>query len=351
MLSIHDTAAVAELCRARRIDPHRFKRLRNFFYKQCQGSERALAELPEANREALRQEVEFHPLELAGRHDSVLDGASKLVFRNRVGLLLESIILRLTTGRTALCISTQVGCAANCRFCATGKMGLARNLSAAEILDQVVQAGELVRGEGRRIRNLVLMGMGEPLHNEDEVYRAFELLQAPECFNMSLKRVLVSTVGIPEAMVRCARRFPEVRMALSLHSVRPDVRSRLMPIAHRYSLADLQDALREVAAIQQHEVMIEYLMLAGLNDSLADGEQLADYLAGIAVHINLIPYNPIDGAPDLVGSDLAARQRFAAALKARGLNVTIRYSLGSDIEAACGQLIRRENRHRRHLTP
>src|SRR5262249_54073406 len=153
-------------------------------------------------------ELEFHPLELASRHDSARDGASKLVFRTRQGPLIESVILRMTTGRTALCVSTQVGCAANCDFCATGKMGIARNLSAAEIVDQLVQANELLAAENRSVRNLVLMGMGEPFHNEDQVYAALDLLADPACFHLNLKRVLVSTVGIPEAMVRCARRFP-----------------------------------------------------------------------------------------------------------------------------------------------
>src|SRR5262245_28471810 len=137
MLSIHQVSRIDEFCRGRRIDPSWLKGLRNRFYKRCNGAERALDELPESDRAAFRQSVEFHATELASRHDSQRDGASKLIFRNREGLLMEAVILRLTTGRTALCVSTQVGCAANCRFCATGKMGIARNLTAAEILDQL----------------------------------------------------------------------------------------------------------------------------------------------------------------------------------------------------------------------
>lgn len=344
MPSIFDTSAIDELARELRMQPHKLKRLRNFFFKQSQGAERALAELEEVDRERFAAEVQFRTLELVSRHDSQIDGATKLIFRTAAGLLIESVILRLGTGRVALCLSSQVGCAAKCQFCATGKMGIARNLTAAEILDQVVQASELVQREGRRVRNLVFMGMGEPLHNEAELYPALEVLQSPACFNLSLNRVIVSTVGIPDAMVRCVERFPDVRMAVSLHSARPDVRRTLLPITERHSLSELREAMLEVARICNHEVMIEYLVLAGLNDTIEDVDALTEYLVDIPVHINLIPFNPIDDAPDLVGSSVEARQAFSDALKARGFPVTTRYSLGRDIEAACGQLIQKENR-------
>ncbi len=130
------------------------------------------------------------------------------------------MILRPGTGRTALCVSSQIGCAAKCDFCATGKMGIAHNLSAADVLDQLVQANEALRGEGRRVRNLVFMGMGEPLHNEENLYRVLEALTDPALLHHPPSRILVSTVGVPDAMVRLARRFPEVNQALSLHAVR-----------------------------------------------------------------------------------------------------------------------------------
>jgi 23S rRNA (adenine2503-C2)-methyltransferase len=240
-----------------------------------------------------------------------------------------------------------VGCAANCEFCATGKMGIARNLSAAEILDQLIQANGLLAAEGRSIRNLVFMGMGEPLHNEDQLYAALDVLADRECFNLNLKRVLISTVGIPEAMLRCARRFPDARMALSLHSARQKVRERIVPIARRHGLAELRAALAEVAATGGHEVMIEYLLLAGINDGPADLEALVAYLRGIPVHINLIPYNAITGAWHLVGTDSQRRAEFSQALKAAGFAVTTRYSLGADIAAACGQLARQDDRRAR----
>jgi 23S rRNA (adenine2503-C2)-methyltransferase len=251
----------------------------------------------------------------------------------------------MTSGRTALCVSTQVGCAANCDFCATGKMGIARNLSAAEILDQIAQAQQLLAAEGRRVRNVVFMGMGEPFHNESVLYEVLAALQAPEVFHWPAGRILVSTVGIPDAMVRCARRFPDVNLALSLHSVRPDVRTRLIPLASRYSLGELREALEKLNQIQRQPAMIEYLMLAGLNDSADDARELLAWLNGLDVHVNLIPYNPIVGKPQLTSTQRPERDAFAAILREAGLTATIRYSLGADIAAACGQLVQRENRH------
>jgi 23S rRNA (adenine2503-C2)-methyltransferase len=188
------------------------------------------------------------------------------------------------------------------------------------------------------------MGMGEPFHNEAELYAALDVLKHPGCFDLNPKRILISTVGIPDAMVRCAKRDPQVRMALSLHSARQEVRGRIMPIARRHSLAELREALVQVTTICGHEVMIEYLLLAGVNDSAEDVAALVDYLRGIPVHINLIPYNPIAEAPHLTGSDGEARAEFSRALKAAGFAVTTRYSLGADIAAACGQLVRQEHR-------
>jgi 23S rRNA (adenine2503-C2)-methyltransferase len=183
--------------------------------------------------------------------------------------------------------------------------------------------------------------MGEPLHNEAEVHAALEVLLSPRRFGLSPARVLVSTVGIPDALVHCAERFPRVGLALSLHSARQGQRERLIPLARRYPLDLLRSALERVTALQQRPVMIEYLMLAGWNDTDQDLQALRDYLRGLPVHVNLIPFNAIDEAPGLCGTAPARRREFAAALAAAGFTVTVRYSLGADIAAACGQLVRR----------
>ena len=210
----------------------------------------------------------------------------------------------------------------------------------AEILGQVVVAGQLLALEGRRLRNVVFMGMGEPFHNEPNVSAAVAMLVDPTCFNLSPDKLMVSSVGVVDGMLRFAERFPRVGLALSLHSVRQDVREQLIPLAKRYPLEELRRTVQELNVLQPRPVMLEYLMLAGLTDTDADLHALLAWTEGLDVHVNLIPYNPIATAPELVGSSAAVCQAFAAQLKQGGRKTTVRRSLGGDIEAACGQLVK-----------
>ncbi len=338
MSSIHDHPAVESFRAQRRIDRHQ---LRRFYYALYQGGhaiDRCLAELPVAHHQALRNHFRLRELQLVDRSDSQHDGATKLLFRTGAGRTLESVILRSSTGRTSLCVSAQVGCAAGCQFCATGYMGPRGNLSSSEILDQVLQANQLLADEGRRVRNVLFMGMGEPLHNEQAVYQALDLLLAERGFGFSPRRVIVSTVGVPAAMERLARKYPKVVLALSLHSARQQRREQLIPLAGRHSLTALRTAIRNASRLQQQPLLIEYLMLEGITDADEDGAALAEFLAGVPVHLNLIPFNPIPQAPHLRATPRVRRDEFARQLRERGFDVTIRYSLGSDINAACGQL-------------
>jgi len=344
-ISIYDSVAIDRLREGLKFEPRRLRVLRTKYFKKSLGIDAALAELPDGVRDEFARRVEFHPLAVEQAFDSEVDGATKLVLRTAAGLLIEAVIMRTGTGRVSLCVSSQVGCAAACGFCATGQMGIARNLSTAEILDQVVLAGERLAAEGRVVRNIVFMGMGEPFHNEETLYEVVSALLAPELFHYPPRRILISTVGIPDAMIRCARRFRQVNLALSLHSVRQRVREQLIPLAAKYSLDQLRAAVAAVNKIQQNTVMIEYLMLEGLNDSIDDARELAAWLTGLDVHVNLIPYNPIDAAPHLRTTDRTERDAFAEILRVAGFTTTIRYSLGADVAAACGQLVQRENRH------
>lgn len=323
---------------------HSLRKFRTRWLKQGWSFEEALAEVSPDVASTFKAEIKPHPLVLAERHDSQLDGASKLLFRTDEGLMIESVILRAGTGRTSLCISSQVGCAAACRFCATGQMGIARNLTTAQILDQVVQANELLRKEDRRVRNIVFMGMGEPLHNPANLNEAIAVLSSPLLLDYSPQRLLVSTVGIPDEMLRLDEQFPQVNLALSLHSADESGRQELIPLAKSVPLARLRETLLKLKLSEKRRIMIEYLMLDGRTDRDSDAEKLIAFLENIPAHINLIPYNSIDGADHLTGSSQATRERFGNTLKAAGFPVTIRYSLGADIAAACGQLIQRENR-------
>jgi len=345
MIAIHDLSALRALARRLKVPADALRRAETRLFKHRLPVDEVLAALPETTRAAWREQVDWQPLALARRRDSQLDGASKLAFCARDGAFIESVMLRFHTGRSSVCLSTQVGCAADCAFCATGKLGLQRNLAAAEIVDQVLQVARLFRAEGRTLRNLVFMGMGEPLHNEAAVTEVVEALRDPARFNFPDRFIVVSTVGVPAAMVRFARRFPGVNLALSLHSAREAVRRELVPASRRHPLAELRAAVAEVAALQGgRPVMIEYLLFDGLTDTAADLTALGEFVAGIPVHINLIPFNPVAGTEErqLRGTPQAEREAFGAALKRAGLKVTLRRSLGADIDGACGQLAARE---------
>lgn len=338
MVSIFDTEGVEELRRRNAVQPQCMKRFRNALFKHSLDWDKALDTLPEHARANFKSDIAFQCLELVERHDSKSDGASKLVFKTSDGHLIESVVLRPATGRTSLCISSQVGCACACGFCATGQMGFTRNLGRDEILDQVTRASRIVKAEGRTIRNVVFMGMGEPLLNLEALSHALEFLLGAEYFNLSPGHVMVSTVGIPHAMERFSARFPDVQLALSLHSARQDVRETLMPTAAKYPLGSLRETL--VLASANGKVMVEYLMLSGVNDGEADLQALIDYLQGMPVHINIIPFNGYEGC-NLRGTPRSEREVFASRLKTAGFDTTLRYSLGADIAAACGQLAQR----------
>lgn len=345
MVSIHDRTLYESALRKAGVSHQQARRLRIQFFKHFEGCESALASVEALARKQLSDSVLFHSLELKQRIDSSVDGASRLIFEQARGLLLESVILRVDTGRTALCISSQIGCAAGCVFCATGQMRQAVNLSPSEILDQVIQAGEILRIENRRIRNIVFMGMGEPFHNEDAVSLSVDRLLDSQTFNHSANRILVSTVGAPDAMIRFATRFPDVNMALSLHAADTKTRESIIPVARRIQLPALREAVAEVEELRGgRPMMIEWVLLDGINDTDEHLEALASWLKGLSVHINLIPFNaPAEGG-NLRPTPPQRRDSFAASLKDRGFTCTLRYSLGSDIAAACGQLVTSTNR-------
>ena len=339
MLSIHDRQGMEAYFRSRGLDLHLLRCLRNDFLKKDLSAEQAVKHVPPSEREDVRAAVCFHPLRVKTQRRSDGGEATKLVLEATDGSLIESVILRPNPARITLCVSCQVGCAGGCTFCATGRMGLVRQLSAAEILDQVVHAGQVLASEGRRrIRNVVFMGMGEPLQNEEALYEALSALTSAQCFGLSAQRMMVSTVGIPAAMLRFAERFPQVRLAVSLHSARQRVRERLVPPARRYPLAELRRAIQGVADIQQQEVMLEYLLLRGFTDSDDDLQALCAFVRGLPAWVNFIEYNQVEGGQAFAPTPDEVRDRFMDALKALGVLVLTRRSLGGEIGAACGQL-------------
>ena len=341
--TIYDSAAVEQVRRQRRMDPHCLKRLRYQYFRGGRSPAEAYQELLPPDRAAFRQSIALDCLKLVTRVDSGTDGATRLLFRTPAGESVETVILRAPRGRTTICVSSQVGCAVSCQFCATGYLRPVTNLAASEIVDQVAQANQLLIRENRRVRNVVFMGMGEPFHNESQVARATRMLHSENWFGLSARRTMVSTVGIPAAMLRWSRRFPRSPLAISLHSVDQRLRESLIPIAQRYPLPVLRQTMEQIADRPAPAMLIEYLLLRDTNDHLDQADAVAGFLAGLPVHINLIPYNTIASAPHLSATPRSQREAFGSRLRDHGFTVTIRYSQGRDIAAACGQLAAVQN--------
>jgi 23S rRNA (adenine2503-C2)-methyltransferase len=263
------------------------------------------------------------------------DGTRKLLFELRDGLCIESVLIP-DPPRQTLCLSSQVGCALGCRFCLTGAMGLRRSLATAEIVDQVARAQEQLGAAGR-ITNLVFMGMGEPLANYEAVVRAIHILTDPLGMAFSHRRITLSTAGLAPQMLRLGNETP-VNLAVSLHAAEDRLRGELMPINRVYSLEQLMKACREYPTPPRKRITFEYILLDGVNDSPGQARELVRLLRSVRSKVNLLPFNPYEGAPFGRPSDARVLDFQEVLLKA-GMTVIIRESRGADIGAACGQLV------------
>ena len=287
------------------------------------------AELPAALRAALEEAFPLARLELAA-HQVSRDGTEKFLWKLRDGEAIESVLIPEGKRRT-LCLSSQVGCALGCVFCATGLMGWRRNLSPGEIAGQVREV--LLRDATVKPTNVVFMGMGEPLLNWEQVDVALTILNHPEGLGIGARHITVSTVGIVPHLAKLAARPEQFRLALSLHAPTPALRLALMPIEKKYGLPDVLAALRQF----RRRVTLEYVLIGGQNDSLATADALAALAGPLGALVNLLPLHP-GGAPGLTPSPHAQMLAFERRLKRHGVNAVLRRSRGLDISAACGQL-------------
>jgi 23S rRNA (adenine2503-C2)-methyltransferase len=290
-----------------------------------------MTDLPAALRTRLAETVPFSTLELI-REAHAADGTVKALFHTRDGRSVEAVLMRYNDGRRSICVSSQSGCALTCTFCATGKMKFARNLTAAEILDQVLHFRRI-----EPVDHLVFMGMGEPMMNLDHVLAASRKL--PDV-GITHRRTGISTVGWVPGIERLTETDMPIRLALSLHAPDDALRSQIMPINDRYSIRQVLDACEAHYVKKRRQVFIEYVMLAGVNDGYAQAEQLAEILDPKIYKLNLIPYNPTDSMYD--GSSRNAIDAFKMTLEDHGLRATVRLTRGRDIDAACGQLAAKE---------
>ena len=287
----------------------------------------AMTTLPKALRTALGERVPFSTLEVVTERESK-DGTVKTLFRTADGHPVEAVLMRYRDGRRSLCLSSQSGCPLTCTFCATGTMRFGRNLTSSEILDQALH---FRRREP--VNHAVYMGMGEPFLNVDEVLASARRL--PD-LGITHRRTTISTVGWMPGLRRFVDEVDQpIRLAFSLHAADPAKRSELMPVNDRYPLADVLAECRRYVELRRRKVFVEYVLLAGVNDSRADATALAAALDSRAFKVNLIPYNPT-GLYE--GSSREAIQRFKAVLDRARIPATVRLTRGRDIEAACGQL-------------
>lgn len=273
------------------------------------------------------------------------DGTRKLRLTTRDGSSIESVLIPDSdagSDKVTLCISSQVGCAVNCQFCATAKLGLSRNLDAGEIVDQVYRARALLAevAPDRRISNLVYMGMGEPLHNYDQVMRSLRILCDDLGIGLSQRRITVSTAGMVPRLEKLGQEDVRPNLAISLNASSDEVRDRIMPINRKWDIARLLGAIRSYPLEQRRRVTFEYVLLAGVNDSLDDAARLARLLRGIRCKVNIIPWNPHPEAPYQRPS-AAHIDAFQSECKRLGLPTYLRTPRGDDIDAACGQLANR----------
>jgi 23S rRNA (adenine2503-C2)-methyltransferase len=290
----------------------------------------AMTDLPVALRERLAAEVPFSSLTLEDEAHA-RDGTVKALFRTHDGRPVEAVLMRYRDDRRSLCLSSQSGCPLTCSFCATGQMKFGRNLTASEILDQALHFRRL-----DDVDHAVFMGMGEPMMNLDNVLAACERL--PD-LGIAHRRTAISTVGWIPGIERLADTPVPVRLALSLHAADPALRSQLMPVNDRYPLPDVLHACRAYYERKRRKVFIEYVMLAGVNDSHPQAAALAQILDPAIYKVNLIPFNPTGS--QFRGSSPKAIEAFKAELERHGITATVRLTRGRDIDAACGQLAAR----------
>jgi 23S rRNA (adenine2503-C2)-methyltransferase len=337
---------------------YRGRQIYRQLYANLAGQPSAMTDLPLALRERLAAETRIGGLELV-RLQAADEGLTrKALFRLRGGEVVESVLM-VYPDRATVCVSTQAGCAMGCVFCATGRLGLLRNLSSGEIVEQVLWAARELRGlraEGRgltrgsrdsvdsalsrrpsALTNVVFMGMGEPFANYDRWWQAVERLHNPQGFNMGARSMTVSTVGLVPGIRRLAGESLPINLAISLHAPDDALRSEMMPINARYPIADLLDAARDYIARTNRRVSFEYVLLQGKNDLPEQAILMAELLKGMLCHVNLIPWNPVPGTP-LGRSERARVLRFQQELAERGIACTVRVERGVAIAAACGQL-------------
>ena len=313
----------------------RAKQLYDWFHNKLEMDYDQMNNLSNAFRQRLKQECPIPLLKEVKRYVSEIDGTTKFLFALQDGNIIESVMMPYKHGNS-VCISSQVGCRMGCRFCASTLDGLARNLSASEMLGQVYQIQKLL---GERVSNIVIMGTGEPFDNYDNVMAFLRIVTSEEGLHISQRNITVSTCGLVPRIYDFAKEGMSVTLAISLHAPTDEMRKALMPIANRYTIDEIMTACDYFIAQTGRRVTFEYSLVKGQNDKKEHAKMLVERLKGRLCHVNLIPVNPIKER-DYEQSDVTSIDKFKNMLEKNKINVTIRREMGRDIKAACGQLRR-----------
>jgi 23S rRNA (adenine2503-C2)-methyltransferase len=333
-----DLTALDTTCEELGLPAFRQRQIRKAVLGEYVGSYDAITTLPAALRVELEERVPFSTLTVADERRSD-DGSVKLRLATHDGYPVEAVVMRYDRQagtRYTACLSSQSGCALACTFCATGTMGFGRNLTRYEILDQILALARIRQQQGGKIDNVVMMGMGEPFHNYEEVIEAIRLMNDPEGMGMAARRIAISTAGWVPGIEKLIHEPMQVKLALSLHAPDNEIRESLMPVTKRFPVEDLMKACRQYRELTRRRIFVEYLLLAGVNDAPEHARALASLLGREGFHVNLIAYNPTGS--QYIGSDDATVRQFGQELTRAGIQNSYRISRGRDIDAACGQL-------------
>ena len=300
-----------------------------------------MTNLPKALRDTLAQQYPICAPQVVRKQESQRDGTIKYLWQLSDGNCVETVLMRYHYGNT-VCISTEVGCRMGCAFCASTLGGLVRKLEPFEMLDQVLFTQ---LDSGLPVSHIVLMGIGEPLDNLDNVLRFLELVNSPDGMNISMRHISLSTCGLVPKIDELATHKLQISLAISLHGPNDEIRDRIMPVNKAYPIEVLLEACRRYYAATSRRIHFEYAMIDGLNDSVECAKELLRRLKGLPAHVNLIPLNHVEESP-LKPSSRAAVQRFQQTLEDGGVTATVRRTLGGDIDASCGQLRRKYNKEK-----
>ena len=314
----------------------RAKQIYGWLHQKLVRSPEEMSNVPAKCLEKLLKEHPFYGVEEVEHYVSKIDGTQKFLFSLHDGNMVESVLMKYKHGNS-VCISSQAGCRMGCRFCASTLDGLVRGLTPAEMLEQIYRVGEDI---GERISNVVVMGTGEPLDNYENLLRFITMLTDENGLNISQRNLTVSTCGIVPKIKELAEEKLQMTLALSLHASNQKKRQELMPIANKYDIEEVIDACKYYFSKTGRRVTFEYSLVAGVNDTKEDAEELSRLIHGMNCHVNLIPVNPIKER-DYKQPDHTATEKFKIELEKNAINVTIRREMGRDIDGACGQLRKR----------